>query len=148
MSIITSLNYLDQILEDTFDLPKSEYNWYGARIAIECPPIPSRKVSDGEFSNWPPEPKYVLTNFDLELSWLFEKLRDAFFEEKRIDYFSRFPFFHRLADTANIYIKNNQEFTDRNLLSVVLGEAYLIYDEMKNGKDNSFGYSVVEPYEP
>ena len=65
-----------------------------------------------------------------------------------IDYFSRFPFFHRLADTANIYIKDSQEFTDRDLLSTVLGEAYLIYNEMKKGKDNSFEYSVVEPYEP
>lgn len=42
----------------------------------------------------------VVTEFSHELSWLFEKLRDLFYSENRLDYLSKIGFFSRLADAA------------------------------------------------
>jgi hypothetical protein len=79
------------------------------------------------------EPRYVVTPFALELSWLFERLRDAFYAEKRLDSCSKYEFFGRLANSANRFLQASTSPTPRLLCGYVLDEAFAIYNEMEEG---------------
>lgn len=81
-----------------------------------------------------PEPHSVVTEHALELSWLFEVLRDAFYAENRLDGCSKIEFFGRLANTANRCLSRQPEVDAGALCSAVLGEAFAIYGEMEAGR--------------
>jgi len=85
-----------------------------------------------------PEPRYVLTPYSLELSWFFQKLRDAFYAEDRIDGASKIEFFGRLANAANRYRQYATGPTSaHHLCAAVLHEAFAIYREMEEGSFKS-----------
>lgn len=67
----------------------------------------------------------VVTEFSHELSWLFEKLRDIFYSENRLDYLSKIDFFSRLADAALKADKSSA----RTLCLAVIEEAQNICSE-------------------
>ena len=85
------------------DFTGSDYLWVGADIAIDeiAPP----KSTDW----WPPQDEYVVTPYCIELSWLFIKLRDIFYEAPLIDAFNKYEFFGRLADAANKYMASTKD---------------------------------------
>jgi hypothetical protein len=75
-------------------------------------------------------PGTVVTRFAAELSWLFERLHDAF--APGLDDGSKIEFFGRLADAANRYLTSTewQKLSARDLLLAVLAETHAVIDEM------------------
>lgn len=117
-------------------LPRAEREWGGADVIIsKASPTPS----GGGFY---PEPRYVVTPHALELSWLFESLRDAFYAESRLDGCSKIEFFGRLANAANRCLVRESD-ADANLLcAAVLHEAFAILDEMDEGSFQCLGIAI------
>ena len=55
------------------NIPKANQEWAGADVCIV------RSVPTKTENGFYPEPRYVETNYPLELSWMFFKLKDAFY---------------------------------------------------------------------
>ncbi|MGA2701009.1 MAG: hypothetical protein ABSH35_07920 [Isosphaeraceae bacterium] len=116
-----------EILAGRFD--HASQAWGGADVAItDRPPKPS---SADDFY---PEPRYVVTKHALELSWLFESLRDIF--SPVLDGATKIEFYGRLANAANHYVARfaGQARTAQDLLFAVAHEAFAILDEMEDGE--------------
>ena len=100
--------------------------WRGADIAI------ASEQPEKSDSWWPPQDEFVLTPYSRELSWLFFQIRDVFYENDLIDYYSKYELFGRMADAANIYTGktgySNSSIT--GLLISVHSEADMILREM------------------
>lgn len=127
MKTLEELKRLEKLLEES-TLPQAKREWGGADVVITSkdPPNPSK-------AGFYPDPRYVITPYSLELSWLFERLRDAFYAEKRLDSCSKIEFFGRLANAANRCIQRSPVLTAHILFAAVLHEAFAIYDEMEEG---------------
>jgi len=111
--------------------PHDRRNWSGADVVITSKaPKPS---GDGFY----PEPRYVVTNFSQELSWLFEEMRGIFSEFLGvIDGCTKIEFYGRLANMAMRYqqrLKGKPE-SERGLLLAVLHEAFAMLEEMEEGR--------------
>jgi hypothetical protein len=128
MKTLEELKRLERVLEGP-SLPKSKGEWGGADVALTRN-APSQSTETGFY----PDPRYVVTEHALELSWLFEELRDAFYAEQRLDGCSKIEFFGRLANAANRCIKKAGDPSSNNLCAAVLHEAFAIYDEMEAGE--------------
>jgi hypothetical protein len=63
------------------------------------------------------EPLLVVTKFSKELSWLIFQLKEIFKED--LDYMNKYPFYGRLAESANKSISINSENLTRILLAVI-----------------------------
>ena len=91
MKTIEELKRLNElIINKKFE--KAKHLWGGADVAVvkEQP-----KTNPNGFY---PDPFFVVSEkFSLEISWMFEQLRDAFYAENLIDGFSKIEFFGRLA---------------------------------------------------
>lgn len=144
MTTLDELNRLQKILEVS-PLPRAKGEWGGADVVItrEAPP----KRAEGAFY---PDQRYVVSDHSLQLSWLFEQLRDAFYAEERLDGGSKIEFFGRLANAANRCIQRSAPLTEHSLYAAVLHEAYAIYEEMEDGDFQSFsvavGNEIVDDY--
>jgi hypothetical protein len=115
------------------DYPHGNKEWGGADIVISSNDPPKSEPS------FYPDPRYVVTRFSHELSWLFESLRDIF---PYIDYVNKYDFYGRLADTADHYKKQLESKTEENeqdLLLAVLNDAISILNEMEEE-----GYLIYE----
>ena len=121
------LKRLEAILKKS-PLPRSRGEWKGAKVVISQTARP--KSAKGGFY---PAPRYVVTEHSLELSWLFKKLMDAFYAEKKLDSCTKIEFFGRLANAATRTIKDSEHSTAQHLLTAVLQEAFMIYNEMEAG---------------
>ena len=78
--------------------------------------------------------RYVITEHALELSWLFEALRDAFNVQSLLDSCSKIKFFGRLANAANRFLFKNTQVTAQTLCGAVLHEAFAIHEELMDGE--------------
>ena len=134
MKTLDELKRLKAILKKS-RLPRSRGVWKGAKVVISQKPRPQR--AEGGFY---PAPRYVVTKYAMELSWLFEKLRDAFYAESRLDGCSKIEFFGRLANAAGRSLQNPEHTTAGALLEDVLQEAFLIYHEIEG---NDFRYLQI-----
>jgi len=114
--------------------PKSSRAWQGANVIITDKPIeptPPEPSSGG--------PRVVVSIYHLELSWLFEQLRDAYYSH--IDHASKIEFYGRLANAANRFLRSwEKEENVRLLLLAVLHEAFTMLREMK---EDSFEFLMV-----
>ena len=106
---------------------KSKRNWSGADVVID------NRSHNSNSDSFYPEPRFVISEFSYELSWLFEKLRDAFYEENLLDGCSKIEFFGRLANSANKKISNNKNVSKQELCLTILNEADEMYSEIING---------------
>ncbi len=105
-------------------LPRRE--WVGADVLITSK---RKDISGGGFY---PEPRTVVTGFSKELSWLFERLRDAF--SGLIDGTSKIEFYGRLAIAAANYQNTaNGDGIVQDMLRAVLYEAVIMLEEMEEG---------------
>jgi hypothetical protein len=124
MQTLNELFTLAKNLEKEFlEIGKKE--WGGADVVITSKQPPRNNIS------FYPEYRYVVTNYPLILSRLFEKLRDAFYLENRIDSCSKIEFFCRLANAANRCIGSTKKLNQHILYASVLHEAFSIYIEME-----------------
>lgn len=113
-----------KIVLDNEQLPTAKKTWGGADVIIA-----TRAWETHGYS----EPRFVVTPYALEISWLFERLKDAFYAENRLDSCSKIEFFGRLANAANRFISLSQQMSSHDLYQAVLKEANDIYDEMEKG---------------
>lgn len=124
MKTIEELKRLNDVILNNKIL-KAKRAWGGADVAVvrEQP----EPISGGFY----PDPFFVVSKkFSLEISWMFEQLRDAFYAEKLVDYCSKYEFFGRLAQAANRGIHKNNE--DCCIICMeILKEAQQMYDEIK-----------------
>jgi hypothetical protein len=144
MSTLRELNRLEETIK-SFNLPPLKGEWKGAKVVITQNPRP--KSAEGGFY---PAPRYVVTKYALELSWLFKKLRDAFYAEDRLDGCSKIEFFGRLANASERSLQNRRHTTAKSLLTDVLQEAFFIYYEME-GDDFHYlqiatGNAILDDY--
>lgn len=144
MKTLNELKRLKNLLEEP-RLPRAKREWGGADVVITRK-RPPKSAEVGFY----PEPHYVITEHSLELSHLFEKLRDAFYAEERLDGCSKIEFFGRLANAANRCIKRSPSLTEHILYAAVLHEAFAIYDEMEEGTFQclavAVGNEIVDDY--
>ncbi|MGE3978793.1 MAG: hypothetical protein AB7F94_14570 [Nitrospira sp.] len=144
MKTIEELKRLEELLEATH-LPRASDEWAGADVVISMK-APHKQVAGGFY----PEPRYVITSYSFELSWLFERVRDAFYIEERIDGCSKAEFFGRLANAANRCMQRSKVLTVHILCAAILHEAFAIYDEMEEGTFRCLavasGNEIVDDY--
>ena len=117
-----------QILENELKLKKLkrlDHLWGFSHVGI-TKKLP-KKSEGGSY----PDPRYVVTDYAFELSWLFEELKNIFYE--LLDGCSKVEFYGRLANAANKCLNRNQEVTAHLLCAAVLHEAYSIFEEMEEG---------------
>ncbi len=111
---------------DGGDIQISDEEWGGADVVIT-----KQKPKDDYVETFYPSPRYVVTNYSHELSWLFYKLRDIF--SKFLDGTNKIEFFGRLANSANYYLINSNKPNLKDLLNSVLHEAFSIQEEIEEG---------------
>lgn len=63
------------------------------------------------------DPLFVVTKFSKELSWLIFQLKEIF--KNDLDYMNKYPFYGRLAESANKSIGINSEDLTSILLAVI-----------------------------
>lgn len=126
------------------NIPKADRAWAGADVCI-VRHVPSKK-GDGFY----PEPRYAETKYPLELSWIFFKLKDAFYAEKLLDGCSKIEFFGRLANAAIRAISADPEIPCPDLCRAVVQEAETIYNELTHGEFHclslGFGNEISDDY--
>lgn len=109
-------------------VPKADQLWRGADVEIvRNTPI---KTEGGFY----PDSRYVETEYPLELSWVFMKLRDAFYAESLLDGCSKIEFFGRLANAAIRATGANPAISCPELCRAVSLESETIYNEMTHGE--------------
>ena len=101
--------------------------WQGADVVItNKAPI----VKDASFY---PAPRYVVTTYASELSWLFEQVRNIFMEID--DYgFLKEEIFGRHGNTANRFLSRNPDANARETLLAVMHEAFAVAEEIQDGE--------------
>jgi len=136
---MTTLQALEQIECQLASppVPKANKAWGGADVVIAL-----RSKPLGRSDSFYPEPRSVVSPHALELSWLFEGLRDAFHAENRIDSQMKIEFFGRLANAANRCLRKSPSPAAQVLCAAVLHEAFAIYEEMEEGRFGSFAVAV------
>lgn len=127
MTTIKNLDLLAKKLTQD-SLPRATQAWGGADVVIALQET-KKTDSDGFY----PAPRYVVTEFTFELSWLFESLRDIFYDANLLDNCAKIEFFGRLANAANRYLFREKLITAKGLLVAVLHEGYAILDEINEG---------------
>ena len=123
---------------------KRTREWGGADVVI------TRKKPEKTGGGFYPEPRYVITKYAFELSWLFEALRNAFYAESLLDGCSKIEFFGRLANAANRFLSKSTQITAHTLCAAVLHEAFAIYEEIMDGEFEYFeialGNQIADDY--
>ena len=118
-------------LSDTItsgNIPKANQIWCGADVCIDRKT--PQKTEDGFY----PDPRYVETEYALELSWVFFLLKDAFYAENLIDGCSKIEFFGRLANAAIRATGAKPDISCPDLCLAVAQEAETIYNEITHGE--------------
>jgi hypothetical protein len=136
MSTIDTLRETAAILNHP-SIPRATRNWGGADVIIKGTAHAASRAT--AFRG---EARQIVTPMAAELSWLFERLRDAFYAEDRLDGCSKIEFFGRLANTANRCIAQGHGEDAAALCRAVLHEAIAIHEEMEAGCFRSLGMSA------
>ncbi len=107
--------------------------WQGADVVID------NKIHEKSVGNFYSDPRYVITPFAGELSWLFEALKPIFSTVEGYGIWKE-EFFGRLGNMANRAKDLNKAETARDLLLSVLHEAFSCAEEISQGH---FQYLLV-----
>jgi hypothetical protein len=115
---------------------RAKLAWGGAGIVI------ATEQPEPDPNAWYPEPRYVVTKDELELSWAFLKLRDVFM--RVLDGTSKFEFYGRLANAANRYLETTtqRDSSTVDLVAAVLYEAFVMLKEMEDRDFNYLGFTT------
>ena len=91
--------------------------WGGADVSIV------RRPRNGDPGSFYPDPNYVVTKHVAELSWLFEQLRDIFYQLGGDIFAWKYDFFGSLAEASIFAIQMGKDETPEQLLLAVLDVA-------------------------
>ncbi|MDX9799246.1 MAG: hypothetical protein RBT05_10360 [Bacteroidales bacterium] len=110
--------------------------WQGADVVLTA------KKVEPKTDSFYPEPRYVITPYAKELSWLFQQLKHAFMEY--LDGCNKIEFYGRLANMALRYQRFLEGAPEQeiDLLQAVLHEAYSILEEMEDGEFKCLSIAV------
>ncbi len=113
--------------EKDISVLRARREWSGADVVITSQ-VHEKVVAGGFY----PDPRTVVTIFSAEVSWLFERLRDAF--SGLLDGTSKIEFYGRLANAATNYQnKVNGGENAKEIMRAVLYEAVCMLEEMEEG---------------
>lgn len=87
-------------------------------------------------------PRYVITTHFREVSWFIIGLRDIFYAEKMVNFFSKFEFFGRLGNAANRCLEENPGTGAHGLCAAVMHEAFAISEEMQVGNFHALSFAI------
>ena len=121
------LSKLKELLKKD-SLPQAKEVWRGADVAIL---LTAPELSEPGFY---PDPEFVVTEHALEVSWFFDQIRDAFYNDELIDYMNKYMFFGRMADAANRVIKAVVNPSAKLICAGVLKEAEIMLNELMAGE--------------
>src|SRR5208282_5257065 len=110
-------------------LPKASRHWSGADLLIASAPQPNHLRS-----SFYPRDREVFTEHALEVSYFFEVLSEAFYEEALIEHCSKIEFFGRLADAAEAFLLEQADATAHLVCAAVLREAYAMAKQIDEDK--------------
>jgi len=99
--------------------------WQGADVVI------LEKAPDPSVGNFYPDPRFVETQYVKELSWLFEQLRDIFWNNEGYGAWKE-EFFGRLGNVATKFQSVCPEGSAKGLLTAVIEEASTMAEEIAN----------------
>jgi hypothetical protein len=136
MTIESELDTIARRIAST-PIPRASQSWGGADVVVSMQSPPQHR--DASFH---PPARYVVTPLALELSWLFESVRDVFYQKRMLDSCSKIEFFGRLANAANRYLSSRKMVSAPFLLAAVLREAYRIAVEIQDGTFEALTVSV------
>jgi hypothetical protein len=105
--------------------------WQGADVVITN----ELKLGNSEVDSFYPSPRFVVTEYVGEVSWLFEKLARIFVDEDNYGAWKE-EFFGRLGNMANKVIGNNKKATVSDVQLAILHESYAIYEEIQSDTHN------------
>lgn len=119
--------------------------WGGAGVAIVRRARPARP------EDFYPDPRWVITPFVNELSWLFKELWVGF--SPLMDHVSKYEFFGRLGNAADRYHETaGLDASARGLLNAVLAKAWSIAAEVASDNFMAFpvapGRAIAEDFVP
>jgi hypothetical protein len=119
-------------------IQRADRPWRGAHVVIAAGP--QEAPVPGSIEAFYGSDREVVTDHVLELSWLFENLRDAF--DNLIDGCSKIEFYGRLQLAAMRALDSRAELSATELCTAVLGEASAILAELSAG---TFDWLAVAP---
>lgn len=119
-------------------IPHAGRSWQGAGVVIASCPQP--EPMPGSIEAFYGVDREIVTSHRLELSWVFERLRDAV--GNLIDGCSKLEFYGRLELAANCAIANDPQIDAAKLCGAVVTEALVVLTEMAAG---TFDYLLVAP---
>lgn len=123
MKALEKLNSLQKVVVSG-EIGKAKGKWGGAEVSVVS------KLPETSSDSFYPNPKYVVSEkFYLEISWMFEQLKEIFYSDKLLDYLDKYDFFDRLAKAANRGIENDSDDC-KSILLEILREAQMIYGEL------------------
>lgn len=124
------LDLLAKRILNSHHLPQAKNSWVGADVRIISNP---KEIPDE--SGYYGYKRPLITIYNLEVSWLFERLRNTFYDYGYVSGGNKYEFFGRLANAAIRYIHESPEdLSAHDLLLAVLRESYEILQELESGK--------------
>ena len=124
--IAEGLEQLLQYLDSGKVVPQAKRLWGGARVVISL----KKQNIRGDFDFYP-DPIEIVTPHALELSWIFNDLRDIFVQAGVLDSINKFSFYQQLAEAASETIERNPAVGAAELCRKVVEKAKSIYMEME-----------------
>lgn len=108
--------------------------WQGADVVI------TRKLPSIPANSFYPSPRFVVTEYDGQLSWLFENIRDVFHDVESYGFWKE-ELFGRLGNAANRYIQKHESHIVQKLLLAVVHEALCVAEEIETGEFRTLSIS-------
>ena len=105
--------------------------WQGADVVITN----MLKLGNSEVDSFYPSPRFVVTDYVSEVSWLFEKLARIFANEENYGAWKE-EFFGRLGNMANRVIGSDAKTTIIDIQLAILHESYAICEEIQSDTHN------------
>ena len=123
----------EAIINGEVDTSKVKRPWGGADVIIAASITKELKEWLGDQpiviskQNTIPQRRLVITEHWKELSWLFDQVKVILADY--IDYITKYDFYGSMADAANRFIENHEEYEAEELLLAALWEVRRYYHE-------------------
>ena len=125
------LDMMLKYINSSGPLPRAKSLWQGADVIIT---LKKQNIQ----SDFYPAPFEVYTVHALELSWVFNDLRDLFMKEKLLDCRSKDVFFGELAECAVDVLEKDPHISAHHLCGQIVQQAMQFYKQLPNHAPRRF----------
>ena len=121
------------IIQNRIDITRVKRPWGGADVIIAPSVTEELKEWLGDQpvviseQKTMPKRQVVITDYWKELSWLFDQVKVILADH--IGYITKYDFYGRMADAANRFIENHEEYEAEDLLLAALWEVKRYYHD-------------------